>query len=107
MAASSQIPQLGPATALVQLLTEHPNLPAAEWSMSSVVSELRGFVYGGGMAELAVYADVLGGSVAAAQSTYEDQGQQVRAHRLSSVWRDVSVVITVTLPVAESAQVAA
>ncbi|NUS79128.1 MAG: hypothetical protein HOV70_23415 [Streptomyces sp.] len=107
MAASSQIPQLGPATALVQLLTEHPNLPAAEWSMGSVTAELRGFVYGSGMEALALYADVLGGSIRAAQSTYEDQGRQVRAHRLSSVWRDVPVVVTVTLPVAESAQVAA
>lgn len=99
--------QHGAALALVQLLEEHPSLPAAEWSMSSVTSELRGFVYGGGMAELALYAEVLGGSIAAAERTHEDQGKQVRAHRLSSVWRDVPVLIAVVLPVAESVQVAA
>ncbi|MBZ6085867.1 hypothetical protein KVH15_33330 [Streptomyces olivaceus] len=100
-------PQHGAAIALVQLLEEHPDLPVAEWSMTSVTSELRGFVYRGGMAELALYAEVLGGSITAADRAHEDQGQQVRAHRLSSVWRDVSVLITVVLPVAESARVAA
>lgn len=101
------ISQLSAATALVQLLQEHPRLAAAEWSINSVTAELRGFVYGAGMKALSQYADVLGGSVQAAQNTYEDQGRQVRAHRLSSVWRDVRVVVTVALPVAESAQVAA
>ncbi|MFC8424008.1 hypothetical protein ACFUN7_24540 [Streptomyces sp. NPDC057236] len=100
---TNPIPQLAPATALVQLLTEHPNLPAAEWSMSSVTAELRGFVYGAGMEALALYADVLGGSIRAAKTTYEDRGQQVRAHRLSSVWRDVRVEVTVALPVAAEA----
>ncbi|MYR46748.1 hypothetical protein [Streptomyces sp. SID5910] len=97
------IPQLGPATALVQLLTEHPELPATEWSMSSVMPELRGFVYGAGMQALAEYAAVLGGTIRAAENTYVDQRQEVRAHRLSSVWRDVPVVITVSLPVAAEA----
>jgi len=103
VATSSQIPQLGPATALVQLLTENPDLPAAEWSMSSVMPELRGFVYGGGLDELAQYAEVLGGTVQAATNTYVDQGREVRAHWLSSKWRDVPVVITVALPVAAEA----
>ncbi len=104
---TNPIPQLAPATALVQLLTEHPELPATEWSMSSVVPELRGFVYGAGMEALSLYASVLGGSIQAAKNTYEDRGRQVRAHRLSSVWRDVRVEVTVALPVAENAQVAA
>ncbi len=101
------ISQLSAATALVQLLQEHPHLTAAEWSISSVTGELCGFVYRAGMKALAQYADVLGGSIQADKHTYEDQGRQVRAHRLSSVWRDVRVVVTVSLPVAESAQVAA
>jgi len=101
------ISQLSAATALVQLLQEHPHLTAAEWSINSVTGELRGFVYGAGMKALAQYADVLGGSIQADKHTYEDQGRQVRAHRLSSVWRDVRVVVTVALPVAENAQVAA
>ncbi|MBX9392211.1 hypothetical protein K4749_01020 [Streptomyces sp. TRM72054] len=91
--------QLSAATALVQLLQEHPNLAAAEWSISSVIPSLRGFVFGGDMAALAAYADVLGGSIRASKNTHEDQGQRVRSHRLTTVWRDVPVEIVVALPV--------
>ncbi|MFF8679554.1 hypothetical protein ACF07F_16745 [Streptomyces sp. NPDC015237] len=106
MAASSQIPQLGPATALVQLLQEHPELPTASWAIGSIVPDLSGHLYGG-MAELAAYAEVLGGSVRTAKVTYKLRGQEVRRHVLKTVWRDVPVEVSVALPVAESAQVTA
>jgi hypothetical protein len=94
--------QLSAATALVQLLQEHPELHAAEWSFGSVVPKLCGFLYRGDMAALAAYADVVGGSVRA-DATYEDRGVTLRRHVLSAVWRDVSVEIVVSLPVAVEA----
>lgn len=91
--------QLSAATALVQLLTEHPELPTAGWSIGSVIHDLSGHLYGG-MPELAAYAEVLGGSVRAADATYVLRGQEVRRHALKTVWRDVPVEVAVTLPVA-------
>lgn len=100
------ISQLSAATALVQLLQEHPELPTAGWSIGSIIHDLTGHLYGG-MPELEAYAEVLGGSVQAAPDSYKLRGQEVRRHVLKSVWRDVPVEVAVTLPVAESAQVAA
>jgi hypothetical protein len=91
--------QLSAAIALVQLLTEHPELHAAEWSLGSVQPSLRGFLYRGDMATLAAYADVVGGAVDADASTYEFQGSELRRHTLKTTWRDVPVELIVTLPV--------
>ena len=90
-------PQLSAATVLVQLLTEHPELPDAGWSIDSIVGELRGFVHTKTMADLVAYQDVIGGSVRAANA-YEDRGQVKRRHLLNTVWRDVPVEIVVALP---------
>ena len=97
--------QLSAATALVQLLTEHPELPTASWSIGSIIPDLHGSVYGG-VESIAAYAEVLGGSIRAAQETFTLRGKQVRRHVLSTVWRDVPVEVAVVLPVAV-AQVAA
>lgn len=94
--------QLSAATALVQLLTEHPEIPVAGWSIGSIIPTLSGHLYGG-MPELAAYAYVLGGSVRAATDTYTLRGRQMRRHTLSSVWRDVPVEVSVALPVATEA----
>lgn len=100
--------QLSAATALVQLIQEHPELHAAEWSFGSVVPKLHGFLYQGDLASLSAYVDVVGGSVSADDTTYEDRGVTLRRHLLRAVWRDVPVEIVVSLPVAaESVQVAA
>lgn len=98
MATSSQN-QISAATALVQLLKEHPDLPEAGWSIGSIIPDLHGHLYGG-MEDLTAYAAVLGGSVRAAEQTYELRGQRVRRHVLKTVWRDVPVEIAVALPVA-------
>ncbi len=50
------------------------------------------------MPELAAYADVLGGSVRAANETFELRGQRMRRHVLTTVWRDVPVEVAVALP---------
>lgn len=102
MATSSPIPQLGPATALVQLLQEHPDLPAAGWSIDSVIPTLHGHLHEGGMAALAAYAAVLGGSVRAGHE-YVYGGERLRSHRVAAVWRDVRVEVAVALPVAVEA----
>lgn len=100
--ASNPTSQLSAATALTQLLAEHPDLPEATWSIGTVIPDLHGHLYGG-MPDLAAYAEVLGGSVRAAENTYELRGQQVRRHVLRTVWRDVPVEVAVALPVSAAA----
>ncbi|CAL9501550.1 hypothetical protein [Streptomyces sp. enrichment culture] len=93
--------QRSAAIALVQLLMEHPTLPVAAWSIDSIIPTLHGHLHEGGMEALAAYADVLGGSIRAGHE-YPYQGQRLRSHRLSTVWRDVRVEIAVALPVASA-----
>lgn len=100
---SNSTSQLSAATALAELLAEHPELPVAGWSIGSVIPDLLGHLYGSDMSELAAYADVLGGSVRTAQNTYELRGRQVRRHVLVTVWRDVPVEVAVALPVSSVA----
>lgn len=95
--------QLSAATALVQLLTEHPDLSEhMSWSVSRTNVVLVGFVHDGGMQVLAECADVLGGSVRAGQA-YEGADGKKRQHVLSATWRDVRVEILLSLPVAAEA----
>ncbi|WP_406143686.1 hypothetical protein [Streptomyces anulatus] len=97
------IPQLGAATALVQLLSENPQLPAATWSIGEFA--LHGHLHGG-FGALGRYAGVLGGSIRPV-ADYPFDGRMVRTHRLSSVWRDIPVQVDVVLPVAQESAVAA
>jgi hypothetical protein len=100
--------QLSAATALVQLLTEHPELSEAlSWTISRSEPALIGYVHDGGMSVLAECARILGGSVRASDKTYQRGSQVVRQHVLSSLWRDVPVQVLLSLPVAQTAQVAA
>jgi hypothetical protein len=100
--------QLSAATALVQLLTEHPELSEAlSWTISRSEPALIGYVHDGGMPVLAECARILGGSVRASDKTYQRGSQVVRQHVLSSLWRDVPVQVLLSLPVAQTAQVAA
>lgn len=95
---ASNSTQLSAATALTQLLAEYPDLPEVGWSIGSIVHDLKGHLYGG-MPDLAAYADVLGGTIRAADETFNLRGQRMRRHVLTSVWRDVPVQIGVALPV--------
>jgi len=99
---TSNSTQLSAATALVQLLMEHPELPEAGWSIGSIFAELHGFVHTDSMAGLVAYQDVLGGDVYAA-NCYEHLGRTVQRHVLNTVWRDVPVEVVVALPVAVEA----
>lgn len=96
--------QLSAATALVQLLTEHPELSEAlSWTISRSEPALIGYVHDGGMPVLAECARILGGSVRASDKTYQRGSQVVRQHVLSSLWRDVPVQVLLSLPVAVEA----
>lgn len=95
--------QLSAATALVQLLTEHPVLSDhVSWSIPRTYPSLTGYIHDGGMGVLADCAKALGGSIRAGRE-YESGGERLRQHTLSSVWRDVRVEVTLTLPVAVAA----
>ena len=91
-------PQLAPATALVQLLQEHQTLPEALWTVNG--AELRGHVYGpaaGCFDALRAYAETFGGSIRPRHS-YELGGQTLRVQELTTCWRDVRLVVAVSVP---------
>ncbi|MFD9763235.1 hypothetical protein ACFWXI_06785 [[Kitasatospora] papulosa] len=97
-------PQLGAASALVQLLAENPDLPLASWSIGEFT--LHGHIHDASFAELETYAQVLGGSIRP-HTDFVLRGEQVRPHYLHSTWRDVPVEVVVVLPVAVQTAVAA
>ncbi|MDX3398389.1 hypothetical protein [Streptomyces sp. ME01-18h] len=92
MAASSQIPQLGPSTALVQLLSEHPELAPATWRidrdglLSGTVAYNADFDVRPAMA---AYADVLGAVLHEQPVTH--QGETHATFHVFATWRDVQV----------------
>ncbi|MFY0511840.1 hypothetical protein ACOMD4_15860 [Streptomyces anulatus] len=98
------IPQLGAATALVQLLSENPNLPAATWTIGE--HALHGHLHEGGFGALGRYAGVLGGSIRPV-ADFPLDGQAMRSHYLCATWRDVAVEVVVIVPVAAESAVAA
>jgi lysozyme family protein len=101
MASSSQT-QLSAAIALVQLLQEHPELSDhITWSIPRTLPTLTGYIHDNGMRVLADCARILGGSVRAGKS-YKRDDQWVRQHVLSATWRDASVEVVVSAPVAAS-----
>ncbi|MCX4601171.1 hypothetical protein OG402_11800 [Streptomyces anulatus] len=101
---SIPIPQLGAATALVQLLSENPHLPAATWTVGE--HALHGHLHEGGFGALGRYAGVLGGSIRPV-ADFPLDGQAMRSHYLCATWRDVAVEVVVVLPVAQESAVAA
>jgi hypothetical protein len=90
-------PQLAPAAALVQLLQEHPDLPALTWTIQrGGPAELRGDAYAEDhpFEVLRSWADVLGGEITPDTADFECGGLRRRMHRLTTVWRDVRVVVS-------------
>ncbi|CAL9314255.1 hypothetical protein [Streptomyces sp. SudanB91_2054] len=105
---TNPISQHGAAVALVQLLEEHPQLSESiSWSISRTAPSLYGFAHDGGLELLNTVAAIVGGDVVADGSYEQTGGQLVRGFSVSSMWRDVQVEVATSLPVAESAQVAA
>lgn len=96
-------PQLSAATALVQLLTERPDLSERmSWSVTRTSPVLVGFIHAGGAETLADCARFLDGVVRDG-GTFERGDSPVRQHVLSATWRDVPVEVLVSLPVAVEA----
>lgn len=97
--ASNPTSQLSAATALVQLLTEHPHLSDhMTWSISRTNPTLHGYIIDGGMSVLTDCAAFLGGSVRAGRE-YKSGEQRLRQHVLTARWRDVPVEVVVSVPV--------
>ena len=91
--------QLSAATALVQLLTEHPELSEhMTWSIGRTQPTLVGYVHDGGMRLLSECAEAMGGSIRAGHES-ERGGRLMRQHVLSATWRDVPVEVLLSLPV--------
>ncbi|MEU5608395.1 hypothetical protein AB0H03_06505 [Streptomyces sparsogenes] len=91
-------PQIAPATALGQLLQEHPELPTLEWSIPRTHGVLRGVLYADDhpFEVLRAYAEVLGGAIRPGTGPgdeFESCGLRRRMHRLTTTWRDVRVVV--------------
>ncbi|HET6634404.1 MAG TPA: hypothetical protein VFH77_05185 [Streptomyces sp.] len=95
-------PQLGSALALTQLLTEHPDLPVATWSIGPVLGVLHGHLHEESFAPVRAYLQVLGGTIHGAKQNRRVGDHEVRTHWLDATWRDVPVQVTFTLPVASS-----
>lgn len=101
-------PQIGPAIALVQLISEHPVRPETVWTIAG--ETLHGFVYGptaGGEQAVRWYADLLGCTPLVVESV-EEPGVLVQRLKLTATWRDVPVEISATLeyrPVLEATEV--
>lgn len=96
--------QIAPATALGQLLQEHPELPALEWSIPRRHGVLRGVLYADDhpFEVLRAYAEVLGGAIRPGTEPgdeFESCGLRRRMHRLRTTWRDVPVVVEATATV--------
>ncbi|MFF7879159.1 hypothetical protein ACFZDM_33600 [Streptomyces californicus] len=92
---SIPIPQLGAATALVQLLTENPHLPLVDWSIAEGVLPLSGICLNDGVdmgPVIAAYAEVLGGTVREIEFV-SSGGVRMYSASVSATWRDVRVIV--------------
>ncbi|WP_413102280.1 hypothetical protein [Streptomyces sp. Inha503] len=97
-------PQIAPATALGQLLSEHPELPPVEWTVPRTHGVLKGALFADDhpFEVLRAYADVFGGSIRPDTSPgaeFESAGLVRRVHRLTTTWRDVPIVVEATATV--------
>jgi hypothetical protein len=90
-------PQLGPVLALRALVQEYPERPETLWTVND--GTLEGSVLAlQGRASLAWYAAVLGVEPVPAH-TFTYSGIELQVMRLSATWRDVPVVVNVSVPV--------
>jgi len=84
-------PQLGPAMALVALRTEHPQLPAIEWGLTS-----EGHLFGTAHSPeaFAAYVEALGGRPMGPVSYESPSGGENAADQLFAAWHDVEISLT-------------
>lgn len=98
-------PQQSAATALLQLITEHPELPALAWSIGES-GHLAGSAFG--LADLdavaAAYREVFGEELAFGSFVSQSDGRRYRVTSFYPVWRDVKFYITLGGGLVEDAQ---
>ncbi|MEU0372388.1 hypothetical protein ABZ070_19380 [Streptomyces sp. NPDC006283] len=88
------IPQVAPATALVQLLKENPHLPLLDWELSNSGC-LSGYTVNDDVdmrPVIGAYADVLGGEPTEFVFQASD-GVRKYSATLTVTWRDVTVSV--------------
>jgi hypothetical protein len=103
----NQPTQLASASALVQLLTEHPTLPAAAWQVDG--DRLVGTLHGETATDyeqLYAYDRVVGGRIHG-RWDFESLGRSLRSVSLRAVWRDVQVEVRLLVPAAVDDEVLA
>ncbi|CAM5718980.1 hypothetical protein [Streptomyces fumanus] len=106
---TNPISQLSAATALVQLLTEHPDLPALSWRISAH-ERLAGIVQGSHTRNedprpiARAWAAALGTEVVETEFVFEDEPNVECS--VETVWRDVRVRIVMSCPVSALAETA-
>lgn len=86
--------------ALVAFLKEHQVRPDTSWQIDES-GVLRGTVYGpvaGNLAAVEWYAEALG-CMPATRHEYEYAGRKMQVLALSASWRDVPVLVEVSVPV--------
>ncbi|MEV6102673.1 hypothetical protein [Nocardia sp. NPDC051981] len=88
------IPQLGAATALVQLLAENPHLPLLDWTLPEGGGPLMGVVVNAGVdmrPVVGAYAEVLGGEVR--ELEFVGASGRMYSASLYVTWRDVRIQV--------------
>lgn len=105
--------QLSAATALAQLLTEHPELPVLSWTVNPT-GWWAGAKYDGfdARAAMAAFVAVVGGEPYEMRrpATEDEPGEERFSTILNARWRDVGLYLSMGCDaalVAESAQVSA
>ncbi|MEU3219985.1 hypothetical protein [Streptomyces sp. NPDC006971] len=91
---NNPIPQLGAATALVQLLSENPHLPLLDWTLPEDGGPLSGVVVNPGVdmrPVVGAYAEVLGGEVR--ELEFVGSAGLMYSASLFVTWRDVRIQV--------------
>jgi hypothetical protein len=87
-------PQHGPARALLELLTEYPELPQLSWNINIADSDLRGELYGPeAPAAFAAWAAALEAKPWEPLTFWADNGELLTSHRFATTWRNVRVSV--------------
>ncbi|WP_326768586.1 hypothetical protein OG978_32345 [Streptomyces sp. NBC_01591] len=87
-------PQLGAATALVQLLSENPHLPMLDWTLPEGGAPLMGAIVDAGVdmrPVVAAYAEVLGGTIR--ELEFIGSAGLMYSASLYVTWRDVRIQV--------------
>lgn len=98
-------PQAGPARALLELLTEHPELPVMNWQILGN-GALMGSLHGLGRADLdtevAAWAEFLNTKASGVSYLFEQEMRSFRS--LYATWRDIGLSLAFYAPAADEVE---